>query len=520
MADDGVLEDMKKEDKRTERDGGEVQAVKDDSKGQKVVSPVAVSDPCQSDETCARASGSGNLALVPGNEGEDCRSFSELLAGAMASPTAASTTDVEIKPVPVLTLTVDAMRFAVVSPQGLVGVSTPSGFQGKFEMSHQEALASVTAQAAQAAQAQAGVQLQVGSIPSGITSNKLISEASSLPLNPIPLQQRPALTVQEDNPLKQEKESTASDPKPVPSTVVRKRPMGDGYNWRKYGQKQVKGIDCSRSYYKCTVPCCPVKKKVERNSVGDVTEVIYKGRHNHEPPQKVRCAKDGGFLPGGAESADLPEEPPAHSSSDGDEEHKDERDPKRRIKDSPKVIVQTPNDPGTLGDGYRWRKYGQKMVKGNPNPRSYYKCTSVGCPVRKHVEKSSDDGQALLVTYEGKHNHEKPTMKKLCDTSATALLLAAAAITGQQFECSNNDNNNSPRRDDRSASLQWQPTGEGEMTPGKAAELGGEKALESAQTLLSIGFTTSSPSASDEGTKNPGIIRRPLFNENHAAVSV
>ncbi|XP_068653531.1 probable WRKY transcription factor 4 isoform X2 [Aristolochia californica] len=513
MADDGDLKDTKQdEEQMEERDGGQGLAVKYNSERRKAVAPVAVPDPCQFDDTCARTSGSENQTLVPGNDGDDCRSFSELLAGAMASPTAASTTEVEIKSVPVLSLAVDALRFAVVSPQGLVGVSTSPGFQGKFEMSHQEALASVTAQAAQA---QAGVQLQVGSTSSGITSTEPISQALSL-LNPTPMQQRPALPVQEDNPLKEEKESNALYPKPVPSTVVRKRPIGDGYNWRKYGQKQVKGIDCSRSYYKCTTPSCPVKKKVERNSVGDVTEVIYKSRHNHEPPQKVRCAKDGGFIPGGPESADPPGEPPVHSSSDGDEEHKDERDPKRRIKDAPKVIVQTSSDPGTLDDGYRWRKYGQKMVKGNPNPRSYYKCTFVGCPVRKHVERSSGDGQAVLVTYEGKHNHEKPTLKKLCDTSATALLLAAAAITGQQFE--KNDTNS--QEDDRSASPRWQPTVEGEMTSGKAAELGGEKALESAETLLSIGFTTSGPSESDEGTKNSGIIRRPLFNENHAAVSV
>lgn len=34
-----------------------------------------------------------------------------------------------------------------------------------------------------------------------------------------------------------------------------------------------------------------------------------------------------------------------------------------------KVVLQTASDLGTFSDGYKWRKYGQKMVKGNPNPR-------------------------------------------------------------------------------------------------------------------------------------------------------
>jgi WRKY DNA -binding domain len=32
-------------------------------------------------------------------------------------------------------------------------------------------------------------------------------------------------------------------------------------------------------------------------------------------------------------------------------------------------VVQTTSDVDILDDGYRWRKYGQKVVKGNPNPR-------------------------------------------------------------------------------------------------------------------------------------------------------
>jgi hypothetical protein len=35
----------------------------------------------------------------------------------------------------------------------------------------------------------------------------------------------------------------------------------------------------------------------------------------------------------------------------------------------PRVVVQTMSDIDVLDDGYRWRKYGQKVVKGNPNPR-------------------------------------------------------------------------------------------------------------------------------------------------------
>ncbi|AES75543.1 putative transcription factor WRKY family [Medicago truncatula] len=40
-----------------------------------------------------------------------------------------------------------------------------------------------------------------------------------------------------------------------------------------------------RSYYKCTYPNYPVKKKVERSLDGEIAEIVYKGEHNHGKPQ-------------------------------------------------------------------------------------------------------------------------------------------------------------------------------------------------------------------------------------------
>lgn len=59
-------------------------------------------------------------------------------------------------------------------------------------------------------------------------------------------------------------------------------------------------------------------------------------------------------------------------------------------------------------DGYRWRKYGQKKVKGSSFARNYYKCTHLGCPATKHIEQGN-------VTYKGSHNHpmeNRPTSTK------------------------------------------------------------------------------------------------------------
>ncbi|KAL3617203.1 hypothetical protein CASFOL_038950 [Castilleja foliolosa] len=70
-----------------------------------------------------------------------------------------------------------------------------------------------------------------------------------------------------------------------------------------------------------------------------------------------------------------------------------------------RFAFMTKSDIDHLDDGYRWRKYGQKAVKNSPFPRSYYRCTSTSCGVKKRVERSSEDTSIVVTTYEGTHTH-------------------------------------------------------------------------------------------------------------------
>nr|AUS89392.1 WRKY DNA-binding protein 33 [Sesuvium portulacastrum] len=253
----------------------------------------------------------------------------------------------------------------------------------------------------------------------------------------------------------------------------------DGYCWRKYGQKQVKGSENPRSYYKCSYPNCPTKKKVERSPEGYITEIVYKGSHNHPKPQPGRRSSssmqnngnnvfDGSEVSNAAvggvqaqteyssftpdtSSVSLDEDDEfdqtsAMSKSARDRDDDNEPEPKRwkgenegevmsgygsRTVREPRVIVQTTSEIDILDDGYRWRKYGQKVVKGNPNPRSYYKCTSAGCPVRKHIERASHDMSAVITTYEGKHNHDVPAARGSSSYHNAPLPVRPSASTSQ-----------------------------------------------------------------------------------------
>ncbi|KAG5023657.1 hypothetical protein JHK82_019558 [Glycine max] len=404
-----------------------------------------------------RYGGLGPMTLLSSffGDGDECKSFSELLGGAMVDPTAPS-------PMPTTPFTLPHGFIDSPSPQGH-GIPFGEIFimveiyhyrnirlnfrvfaidKGQFGMTHQQMLAQITSQAVPA---HFNVQIH-SEHPFSISA----VSATSLTQFPTGSSTR----------VKESLHYSHSEQKLQSSSVNADKPNDDGYNWRKYGQKHVKGRDFSRSYYKCTHPNCPVKKKLERSLEGHVTAIIYKGEHNHQRPHPNKITKEtqtsninsvskmdlessqatGEHGSGTSDSEEVGD----HESEE--DEKNDEPDAKRRntevrLQDpaslhrtvaETRIIVQTTSEVDLLDDGYRWRKYGQKVVKGNPYPRSYYKCATQGCNVRKHVERASMDPKAVLTTYEGKHNHDVPVAKTnshtLANNSASQLKAQNIAI--------------------------------------------------------------------------------------------
>ncbi|XP_010506408.1 PREDICTED: probable WRKY transcription factor 12 [Camelina sativa] len=91
-------------------------------------------------------------------------------------------------------------------------------------------------------------------------------------------------------------------------------------------------------------------------------------------------------------------------SSSGSGDMKNKVKIRRKLRE-PRFCFQTKSDVDVLDDGYKWRKYGQKVVKNSLHPRSYYRCTHNNCRVKKRVERLSEDCRMVITTYEGRHNH-------------------------------------------------------------------------------------------------------------------
>uniref|UniRef100_A0ACD5Y8R6 Uncharacterized protein n=1 Tax=Avena sativa TaxID=4498 RepID=A0ACD5Y8R6_AVESA len=409
----------------------------DASPGPLTLASALFSSDAEADASGGDGGGSGNSSTAGPT------SFTQLLIGSLSQPPPHQQPQERgrgggvARPGPALSVAPPAGANVFTVPPGL----SPSGLfdspglifspaMGGFGMSHQQALAQVTAQASHSPLR----MFEQPSFSAAAPSSGSLQHMSSAPNMEVTISNN-------DNAAFQSNE--ASHRYQVPAPVD--KPADDGYNWRKYGQKVVKGSDCPRSYYKCTHANCPVKKKVEHAEDGQISEIIYKGKHNHQRPPNKR-AKDGSSsaaeqneqsndtasgLSGvrrDQEAAYGMSEQLSGLSEGDDKDDKDdgesrpnevddrESESKRRniqissqktLTES-KIIVQTTSEVDLLDDGYRWRKYGQKVVKGNPHPRSYYKCTFAGCNVRKHIERASSDPKAVITTYEGKHNHEPP----------------------------------------------------------------------------------------------------------------
>ncbi|KAM7277435.1 hypothetical protein ACFE04_019301 [Oxalis oulophora] len=327
-----------------------------------------------------------------------------------------------------------------------------------------------------------------------------------------------------------------------PHAHLLQRPAFDGYNWRKYGQKQLMTSQTStiRSYYRCTFADCHAKKKVHHHArSGSVFDVVYDAHHNHDPPKKK------GIITKLILTADVPnnflfekslslkdhtlhspesEEHPSLGSCHREADHGQQRihqpeqlsEPSRitfhelacaelgdkhaigslskkkmiekdvatrarkTFNDSQRVIYAVA-DYKASSDGYKWRKYGQKFVRGNSNPRSYYRCTHVGCPVRKHVERVNTE--TFMVSYDGQHYHAMVAPEKYNRVLSPPahLVEPTVATTDEDFT----EVETSGKQD---SSMGEQPEDRDcEVTRQRIWEQMDERAMESARTLLSIG---------------------------------
>ncbi|XP_042483271.1 WRKY transcription factor 71-like [Macadamia integrifolia] len=115
---------------------------------------------------------------------------------------------------------------------------------------------------------------------------------------------------------------------------------------------------------------------------------------------------------------------------EGQEKSKKVNKPKKKVEKrqrEPRFAFMTKSEVDHLEDGYRWRKYGQKAVKNSPYPRSYYRCTSQKCTVKKRVERSFQDPSIVITTYEGQHIHPSPAT--LRGNAAAGLLMSPSMLT-------------------------------------------------------------------------------------------
>ncbi|KAM7269028.1 hypothetical protein ACFE04_024525 [Oxalis oulophora] len=267
---------------------------------------------------------------------DDCKSFSQLLAGAMSSPAnqkpvvdQSSSSFMQNRPAGLMVAAPStAGMFSVSSglsptsylPEspGVWGLLSPG--QGSFGLGHQQVLAQVTAHASQSHS-----QMQMPTDFSSYLSSTSFAQPSFLTTTTNNHQQPP--------------------PQAPAARIATKEPSGIPHSDQK----------SQSSAYS------------ETNENSNDNAAKKEQEYSQLTPENISATSDSEEV-GDADTDERDEDEPNPKRRSTEDRVSEPASSHRTVSES-RIIVQTTSEVDLLDDGYRWRKYGQKVVKGNPYPR-------------------------------------------------------------------------------------------------------------------------------------------------------